>query len=125
MNLILVIALFIALVACQDIEFINPPPGGDAGEYSQNPTFVLGSVINIQWKAPEDKELNMVLYQDVPNAAFEYVFSKSPSPNIHDATLTLTSGENKRKLLYMERRNLQIFIKKQCFLLPNLRSRRG
>jgi hypothetical protein len=50
-------------VSCR-MEFINPPPFGTKGDFSQNPIYVEDSTVNIAWTEGE-KELgaSLVLYQ--------------------------------------------------------------
>jgi hypothetical protein len=69
--------LLAALTAGQraSIKFINPPAGGAAGDFSLNPTFVLGSNVNIQW-TPTTESISLILLQERPGDTFEYIFGK-------------------------------------------------
>ena len=71
--LLLLLPLF-TLAAGQQILFVNPTIPGDNGDYSLDPTFVLGSNVNIQWTGTGSQSISLVMYQQAPNAIFEYVF---------------------------------------------------
>jgi hypothetical protein len=46
------------------ISFINPPPFGTGGDFSGNPTYGVGSIVNIAWQGGEDGVgVSIVLYQ--------------------------------------------------------------
>jgi hypothetical protein len=46
------------------IEFINPPPSGQTGDFSSNPTYAVGSTVNVAWtNGEENKGVSIVLYQ--------------------------------------------------------------
>lgn len=46
------------------ISFINPPPFGTKGDFSENPTFAVGSTVNVAWQGGEDGVgVSIVLYQ--------------------------------------------------------------
>lgn len=46
------------------ISFINPPPFGKSGDFSENPTYPVGSTVNVAWQGGEDgKGVSIVLYQ--------------------------------------------------------------
>lgn len=86
MRLLFFIPLFGVLAAGQGqqdpIEFINPPPGGPVGDYSLNPTFVLGSNVNIQWRwtsaaTSTSEALSLVVWQELRGAEFEHIFRTS------------------------------------------------
>ena len=69
------ILLLAALTAGQQetIKFINPSPMGAVRDFTLNPTFVLGSNINIQWTSTL-QSVSLVLNQERPGDSFEYVF---------------------------------------------------
>jgi hypothetical protein len=69
--------LLAALAAGQQasIKFINPPASGAVGDFSLNPTFVLGSNVNIQW-TPTTESISLILLQERPGDKFEYIFGK-------------------------------------------------
>ncbi|KAH6856330.1 hypothetical protein B0I37DRAFT_351402 [Chaetomium sp. MPI-CAGE-AT-0009] len=55
-----------ALVPCvlADMEFINPPPFGAVGDVSKNPTYVIGSVVEVAWTpGGEGKQTSLTLWQ--------------------------------------------------------------
>ncbi|KAF2759791.1 hypothetical protein EJ05DRAFT_537024 [Pseudovirgaria hyperparasitica] len=57
------IAVWITRALCT-MQFVNPPPFGEPGDFSSNPTFTLGSTLTIIWKAGEEgKATSLVLYQ--------------------------------------------------------------
>ncbi|KAF1355937.1 hypothetical protein EJ07DRAFT_157928 [Lizonia empirigonia] len=46
------------------VQFINPPPFGQIGDFSGNPTYAAGSTVNIAWtNVEEGKGVSIVLYQ--------------------------------------------------------------
>ncbi|EAQ87802.1 hypothetical protein CHGG_04421 [Chaetomium globosum CBS 148.51] len=46
------------------MEFINPPPFGAVGDVSKNPTYVIGSVVEVSWTPGEEgKQTSLTLWQ--------------------------------------------------------------
>lgn len=44
--------------------FINPPPFGTEGDYSENPTYIAGKTVIVGWTAPKQGAgVSLVLYQ--------------------------------------------------------------
>ncbi|KAK3294557.1 uncharacterized protein B0H64DRAFT_190184 [Chaetomium fimeti] len=47
-----------------DMDFINPPPFGAVGDVSKNPTYVIGSVVEVAWTpGGEGKQTSLTLWQ--------------------------------------------------------------
>ena len=80
--LLLSLVLFLtSLTVCQNtdsISFVNPAPAGANADYTLNPSYALGSSIEIQYTSSSDV-ISLVLYQQTINAAFEYIFRKLSS----------------------------------------------
>jgi hypothetical protein len=46
------------------MQFINPPPFGSTGDFSNSETYTIGSTVNIAWTPAESgKAASLVLYQ--------------------------------------------------------------
>ena len=84
MRLLYLIPFFVVLIAGQQdsIAFLNPSPPGANSDYSLNPSFVLGSSVNIQW-TPTPDTISIVIYQQTPDAKFEYIFREFLSMHHH------------------------------------------
>lgn len=48
-------------------EFINPPPFGTVGDYSQDPNYAVGSTVTFSWTGSTSDSLGMNLWlkQDI------------------------------------------------------------
>lgn len=76
MRFLLLISFLASVISAQDIAFINPEAASNSPvrNYQLNPTYVIGSTLNIRWESPENS-VSMVLYQEREGDQFEYVFS--------------------------------------------------
>lgn len=46
------------------MEFINPPPFGEVGDFSNNPIYTVGSTVNVAWTSGEPgKPTSLCLFQ--------------------------------------------------------------
>lgn len=63
MRLLQLLTAFLPCVLAE-MEFINPPPFGAVGDVSKNPTYVIGSVVEVSWTPGEEgKQTSLTLWQ--------------------------------------------------------------
>lgn len=78
------------------VVFINPPPFGVTGDFSQNPIYPYGSTLNIEWTpVPGGNATSLTLWQlEGPNATylfpFEYLTGASAQDQFQQSRLTFS-----------------------------------
>jgi hypothetical protein len=83
MRCLLLAILFASLLgtaSSQDIIFRKPPRKGPRADYSGNPSYLVGEVIEIEWTSDID-EVDVYLVQELPLATnvFSRQFSMCPA----------------------------------------------
>jgi hypothetical protein len=76
MRLLSYLSLLELIDTASCLQFTNPPPAGNVGDYSFNAVVSIGSNIDIQWTlgSGDISPMSLTLFQDVPGEAFEYIF---------------------------------------------------
>ena len=73
------LSLFVVLCAGQGGQFYNPPAFAQAGDYSDNKNFTIGSTVHLTWTTVWDR-ISLVLWQNgYPD--FEYILRMYIVPN--------------------------------------------
>ncbi|KKA24062.1 hypothetical protein T310_1874 [Rasamsonia emersonii CBS 393.64] len=73
--LLFALSVFVAVGGAQSpITFVSPPPAGPNSVYTDDPVFVLGYILKIEWKSQTSDFISLVMYQQRPNDTFEYIF---------------------------------------------------
>jgi hypothetical protein len=65
-SIVSVFSIFLSIlssVSAQQNVFYNPLPGAIVHDYSENPTYTIGDIVNIQWSTSY-KTLSLVLWQN-------------------------------------------------------------
>ncbi|KIX02704.1 uncharacterized protein Z518_08646 [Rhinocladiella mackenziei CBS 650.93] len=104
MRLLFLTPLLTFLAVAQELEFITPGPGGTAGDNSLNPTYVFGSTFTIQW-TPIEQAISLVLYQQLPDVGFEYIFQNRDNISSYLWTVTTQRDLSQSRVFFF-----QIFI---------------
>lgn len=123
--LLFALSVFIA-VGDSQISFVSTPPAGPNSVYDNDPVFVLGSILNIQWTSETSDFISLVMYQQRPNDTFEYIFREFPSPcafSIHDAKNGAYRKCRRPHVLYVDHWNSKKSLRVERLLFRNFYQR--